>query len=573
MRYQVLMTALLFSLCLLSGHTSEKYPTDYFLSPVTGPLRLSGTFGELRSNHFHSGIDIKSRNGQIGEPILACAEGRVSRIKVSATGYGKALYIDHPNGYTTVYAHLDEFDPAIEAYVDSHQYANAAFEVDLFPGPGELKVSRGQVIGTMGLTGSTFGPHLHFEMRDTRTEKPVNPLFFGLEVADDEPPRIHELKIYSLNNRLVAGDELKPRIGRIGTNYHLHGDTLEVGHDKIGLGLKTYDLMSAVPNMNGVYAIRMLRDSQLSYSFRMETFSFDETRYINAHLDYAEQVSQRSYFNRLYLMPGNQLSAYEHEKGSGLIAVPDSGTTEILIQVEDFAGNETSLRFWIKKGATKEEQVSPSYTYLLPYDEQSLIDTAGIRLFFPKGSLYEDLYLRYSATTDPSDGLYSAVHHVHDFKTPVHTDFQISIRPSGLPEDRRHQAFIAYCDHRNRTYNCGGEWQDGMLTTNAGKLGDYSIMVDDRPPVLTPHRFSSNLEGRPGFSFKVVDNVRSTKDVEGLRYRGRVDGEWILLEYDAKNDLLSHTFTDRTGTGTHELILEVWDAVGNLATWTQSFTR
>lgn len=571
MRIQGVIVFLLL-LCVLSGHAPEKYPTNYFLAPVTGTMRLSGTFGELRSNHFHSGIDIKSRDGQTGEPVLACAAGRVSRIKVSASGYGKALYIDHPNGYTTVYAHLDRFFPEIEAYVATRQYDLQTFEVDLSPSPGEFLVEQGQTIGTMGLTGSTFGPHLHFEIRDTRTEKPVNPLFFGLKVADREPPRIHELKVYGLNDRLVTLSEQKPAIGRIGTDYHLKGDTLTVGYSKVGLGLKTYDLMSAVRNMNGVYAIRMLQDSVLSYSFRMETFSFEETRYINAHLDYAEQVAERSYFNRLYLLPGNQLSAYEHQRGDGLLIVPESGVSEIVIQVEDFAGNDTELRFWIKRGP-QETLAVPEYTYLLPFDEESLIDTAGIRLYFPKGVLYEDLYLQYSVSTDPSDGLYSAVHHIHDFKTPVHASFEVAVEPVGLPDDLRHQAFIAYCDHRNRLYNCGGEWADGKLKARVRTLGDYSIMVDDRPPTLTPHRLRSDMRGMAGFSFKVTDNVRPAKGVEGLRYEARVDGQWILLEYDEKNDLLTHQFDNRIGPGQHELILEVRDAVGNLASWTQSFTR
>ena len=558
-------------LFLLAGHTPEKYPTDYFLAPVTGIMRLSGTFGELRSNHFHSGIDIKSRDGQIGEPVLACAAGRVSRIKVSASGYGKALYIDHPNGYTTVYAHLDDFYPEIEAYVMQQQYTRESFEVDLTPQPGTFLVSKGQTIGTMGLTGSTFGPHLHFEIRDTRSEKPVNPLLFGLQVADNEPPRIHELKVYGLNDRLVTLAEKKPAIGRVGNDYHLRGDTLLAGFPIVGLGLKTYDLMSAVRNMNGVYSIKMFQDDQLSYSFRMETFSFDESRYINAHLDYAEQVSERSYFNRLYLLPGNGLSAYEHEPGSGLISVPDSGTSEIVIVVEDFAGNDTQLRFWIKRGPEETPELPP-HTYLLPYDEPSLIDTAGLLLRFPKGVFYEDLYLRYSASRDPSDGLYSAVHHIHNFKTPVHSPFEISIEPVNLPDDLRHQAFVAYCDHRNRLYYCGGEWENGRLKANVMALGDYSIMIDDRPPVLTPHQFRSNMRGLSRLSFKVKDNLNPARNVEGLRYQARIDGEWILLEYDAKNDLLVHEFDGRFGPGEHDFVLEVEDAVGNQAVWSQTFT-
>lgn len=566
-----LLTALLFSLFLLSGHAPDGYPTDDFRAPVAGPLRLSGTFGELRSNHFHSGIDIKSRNGRTGDPLFACADGHVSRIKIEGGGYGNALYIDHPNGFTTVYAHLERYYPELSLYIKQQQYEQQSFELDIYPERGQFPVTKGQVVGAMGVSGTSFGPHLHFEIRETDTEKAVNPLLFGLEVPDREPPRIHELKVYSLDRNLRAWATRKPHIGRVDTDYRLHGDTLQIGARQAGFGIKTYDRMSYVSNMNGVYAIRMYQDDELVYSFRMEKFAFDETRYINAHLDYAEQVSARSYFNRLYLLPGNELSAYEEAKDRGVITLEENQTSEIRMVVEDFAGNDTEMRFWVKRKEVKPVD-GPVHTYLLPWDEESLIETPSLQLYFPKGTLYENLYMQYQASTELSDGVYSAVHHVHDYKTPVHQYYDIAIRPLALPEEKRDQAFIAYCDQRNRVYNCGGVWKDGMLHAQVRDLGDFSIMVDERPPSIKPVRFQSNMRGQSRMVFEVRDNYRTARNVDGLRYRARLNGEWILMEYDKKNHRLTHYFDGRFDPGQYELVLEVWDVVGNRSVWQRSFS-
>ena len=199
---------LLFSLFLIviiafsfteSGKRS--YPQNYFRSPVDHHIKLSGTFGELRPNHLHAGIDIKAKNGKIGQPLYATADGYVSRIKVQSGGYGNVLYINHPNGYTSVYAHLHEFPKAIAKYVKEFQYRRQSFEVEIFPEAERFRFKQGEVVGKLGLSGRSFGPHLHFEIRDTKTEKPINPLLFGIQVADNIAPKLHKLKAYFLNDK------------------------------------------------------------------------------------------------------------------------------------------------------------------------------------------------------------------------------------------------------------------------------------------------------------------------------------------------------------------------------------
>ncbi|MFK8101805.1 MAG: M23 family metallopeptidase [Saprospiraceae bacterium] len=551
----------------------KNYPQDYFRSPVTHSIKLSGTFGELRPNHFHAGIDIKSRNGKTGEPILAIAEGYVSRVKVAAGGYGKVIYVDHPNGYTSVYAHLDRFSKALENYVKTAQYKAQTYELELFPKPGEFSLDKGEELGKLGLSGRSYGPHLHFEIRDTKTEKPINPLLFGIQVTDNRPPKLHELKIYSLNDKRVTQATKTLKLIKLKNNrYKIKGDTMSIGAWRAGFGLKTYDHFAGVANWNGVYSVAMYQDDQLIYDFEMETFAFDETRYINAHLDYEEQVTKKSYFNRCYALPGNKLSIYPNQLGNGVIDLHQHQTSKITLKAKDYDGNTASLEFWVKRKEISTPK-SKTYNYILPYQEENMIETSSLYLFFPKNSLYEPLYLQYQASAEKSNDVYSSVHHIHDYKMPVHRYFDIGIQPVGLPDSLRGKAFIAYCGKNNKVKNCGGTWKDGRLMAKVRDFGDYSIMVDKKAPRIIPKRFKKDMRGFSKMSFAIKENYSVARNLDEFSYTATVDGQWILFSYDAKKDLLTHRFDGRIGKGKHVLRLEVQDHQGNRSVFERPFTR
>ena len=312
----LVISGLFFLLSFTYDSATRDYPQNYFRSPINTPIKLSGTFGELRSNHLHAGIDIKAHNGKSGQPILAVAEGYISRIKVQSGGYGNVLYINHPNGYTSVYAHLSNFPKEVAAYVAAEQKRKKTFEIECYPSKEKFKIAKGEKLGKMGTSGRSFVPHLHFEIRDTRTSKPINPLLFGLKAKDNLRPKLHELKVYALNDKLETLSTKTIKVKKGGKGYRISGDTLLVGAWRIGVGLKAYDNMSLAPNWNGVYSVSMSADDQPTYGFTMETFAFNESRYINAHLDYEEQVSDKSYVNRFYALPGNRLSIYDEKRNS-----------------------------------------------------------------------------------------------------------------------------------------------------------------------------------------------------------------------------------------------------------------
>ena len=380
----IVATIFLFSFNTYSTYEADKeYPQNYFRSPVSGTIRLSGTFGELRPNHLHAGIDIKAREGKIGQSLYAAADGYVSRIKMQSGGYGKVLYIDHPNGYTTVYAHMHEFDREVEEYVKRMQTEKESFAVELFPKPNQFVFKKGDKVGKLGMSGRSFGPHLHFEIRDTKTEKPINPLLFGINVTDNIPPRIHQLKIYNLNDKRETQKTKTIDLLKNGKKYSVRKDTLTIGAWRIGLALKTYDNQNGASNWNGIYSLEMFQDDQPIYDFKMETFSFDETRYINAHLDYEEQVVKKSYFNRCYELPGNELSIYGTQSDAGMITLNEGKASKIKMVIKDIAGNRSTLQFWVKRGEVKDPP-SKMFNYILPFDEDNQIETGALSLFLKK---------------------------------------------------------------------------------------------------------------------------------------------------------------------------------------------
>lgn len=549
----------------------ERYPQDYFRSPVGNTLRLSGTFGELRPNHFHAGIDIK---GAVGHALYAIADGFVSRIKVQEEGYGNVIYIDHPNGYTSVYAHLDQFSPDVEKYVKSIQYQKQSFEVEAYPETGQFQFEKGEKIGTMGVSGRSFGPHLHFEIRDTKTEKAINPLLFGLKVADSRHPRMHQLKLYGLNEtgETTFTKTISLQKGN-GANYRVSKDTVYIKSDYSGVALKVYDHMNGVTNWNGIYSLSMYVDDSIHYQFEMETLAFDESRYLNAHLDYEEQVTQKSYFNRCFVMPGNSLSIYEKVSENGRILLNRTKARKVELVAKDIEGNDARLRFWLKQSSGEKTSDSKNYTYLLPYAEESLIETSSLRIFFPKGTLYENLYLQYASADEQSDGIYSSIHHIHDYKTPVHKYYELSIRPQSIPEALRSKAFIAYCTPNNTVINCGGQWEGDLLKTKVRDLGVFYVAVDDKAPTITPHSFQRDMTRKSRMTFRIQDNFSTARNVKGLQYKGTIDGQWVLMEFDAKNDMLVHKFEEELAVGEHQLRLEVWDALGNLTVFEKDFVR
>jgi len=552
----------------------EPFPQGYFRLPVSAEgIRISGSFGELRANHFHTGLDISSNAGSAGLPILAAAAGHIHRIRVQESGYGNVLYLKHPNGYTTVYAHLDKFSPAVAKYVQNAQYKQERFEVDLYPGATVFPVKKGEQIGNMGNSGSSEGAHLHFEIRRTANQKALNPLLFGLPLQDRTPPELQDMKAYFLNEkREVLAAQALPIEQRKDGSHGLRGsDTVRLAAWRVGFGIRAFDQMTGnTQNKNGLCTLTLLADDQVAFQWRANEIDFDENRYLNAHTDYAARRRFGVWFHRCFVLPGDRLSNYTRTDNLGAIPIYKEKPVKITIRAADAHDNISTVNFWVLRDDPAPPPPLP-YQFELPHDVESRVDLDGFSMSFPKGTLYETLFFRYT-TTPAKPGMYAPVHQAHDNDVPLHRYGMLSIRAENLPEHLRPKAVVVRLGN-GRPTNCGGTWKNDMVETRVRDFGAYTIMVDTVPPTIKSVVFAADMRQKKTMSFVLNDNFGTDGNARGLHYRGTVDGKWVLFEYDRKRARLTHTFDGRIGPGEHTLRLVVTDDRGNEAVLTRNFVR
>jgi len=548
------------------------YPTTYFISPVGKNMLVSGNFAELRLNHYHSGIDLRTK-GAIGEEIYAAADGYVSRINISPWGYGNALYITHPNGYKTVYGHLNNFSETIKEYAESKQYALEQFAVNLYLGKEDLVVKQGDVIGYSGNTGRSYGPHLHFEIRETENDEPYNPFLFFTKVLDNIKPEIFTLAIYPFNDTsFVDKTNAKKIISVAGSNgkYTISNNDIEV-YGKIIFGVEAYDYLNSVGNRNAVYSIDLYVDDTLIYSHKMDKFLFSESRFINSMVDYKERITSEKRIQRSYIAPNNLLNSYTFSKDKGIFTFTDDKKHQIKYIIKDIKGNSSELKFSVKSvseisSTIKYKNIKTDYTMLMPYNVDNYYITNDLRISVYKKCLYENLYFYYSKTK--SDSKYSDIHNIHNQYTPLHSSMTISINAEKVPEKYIDKAIIARKNDDDEISNCGGKNINGFITAKSNKFGSFYILVDTVAPVIKAVNISKGVKKTSGdlISFKVTDNLSGLET-----YDGYIDNKWILFKFDGKNDLVYYECDKNITKGEHNLIFIVKDERGNQNTFSTTF--
>lgn len=540
---------------------NRTYEKGYFRSPLNIPLYLSGTFGELRNNHFHSGLDIKT-NAKEGLPVYATASGYISRVRVQTSGFGKALYITHPNGFVTVYAHLKAYNPEIARFAKKAQYSLNSFELDTLLGPGVLHVEKGELIAYSGNTGSSGGPHLHFEIRDAVTEEPINPLLFGFNIADNIKPVINQVYVYPLSpNSSVAGSRFKQRVPGRNTAVEAFGE--------VGVGIDVYDLLNGSANHCGIYSIELKSNGKRVYYSEMERYYFDQTRYINSHCDYREKESSGRWIQKSFLDYGNRLNIYKGIENRGRLRLSPGETYQIEYIVKDTYGNTSVYPFTIKtppKNPFPEIAVpDKSETSYFPFDKENLFIFPDVSLRFPPYTFYDTIKFEYSNSIAPT-GAYSVMHHIHNRYTPVHDAFELAIRPVNLPDNLRDKAII----YRHDKGSAGGTWDKEFIKTRSKNLGSYYIKVDTAAPYIKPVNIANNknMSKNSAILLKISDNLSGIKT-----YLGTIDGKWVLMDYDAKYNQLAYYFDENCPPGKHTFELTVSDNKNNIRKFRANFTR
>jgi hypothetical protein len=558
---------------------THEYPKNYFRSPVDIPIALSGNFGELRPDHFHTGIDITT-HGVEGLPVKAAADGYVSRIKISPWGYGRAIYVTHPNGFTTVYGHTSAYNDAITAYVKTNQYANESFEIELVFTPEQFPVKKGDVIAYSGNTGSSGGPHVHFEIRDTKTEEAINPLLFGMPVKDNVAPTLVTLVVCPENpSSVVNGSNGIAKFSLLksasGYTFENPKDSIVI-YGKVGFAIEAYDKETNTAGKNGVYGIKLECDKKLIYASHLERMSFDLSRYINCFIDYSEMNEHNRFYMRSFVVPNNQLQIYDSLVDDGYCYFKNDGVHKFSYSVSDAYGNSSSLNFKVYSKAKQPaytdvvRQLTP-FSMILMWDTTNTIDESTFRLETPSGAVYNNTTFTYGLT--PVKGKELSPRIFMDENIPLQKPCSLTVY-ANVRESMQSKAVISIINSKGSRSFVGGNWSGKGVTAEIKEFGTFQVVVDSLPPKITPNNFDlkgtdqASLASLEVLKFTISDNFSGIKT-----YRATIDGKWVLIQYEPKKKLIWYTFDEHCGTGNHELVLEVTDKVGNSAVYKKTFSR
>ncbi len=563
MRFFVLI--LFFTLHITAQQTN--YPQDYFGLPLEIPLDLSATFGELRHNHFHSGIDFKTEQRE-GLNVFATGDGFVSRIKISVFGYGKAIYITHPNGFTSVYGHIQKFSPKIEAYLKEQQYKKKSYEVELFPKAAELPIIKGEIIALSGNSGSSGGPHLHFEYRDTQTENTINPFYFGLNkaVADTKAAVVLQVLAYPItDSSLVNQSRLPVEISLIPQKDGSYIANPIVAKGSIGFGIDAYDIANASNNRNGLYKVETFINGQPTFEYLFDQFSFTETRYINAFIDYKRYIEKDYRIQKLFVDNSIKLSLLKKKINNGIVDVLPNLTQNYRIDITDFHGNKTQITIPITFGDKPikiKKETAETKGYFLKAKNDNNLALENVSVFIPANSLYSDCTFNFEVT--------NGVAKLHDTTLPVQSNITLTFDVSALSAEQLKGVFIAEVVGKKMNY-CVTKRKGKTLSTKIKTLGNYTITTDNIAPSikLTSLKEAEFIADQKQIVVEIKDELSGI-----TTFNGFLNNQWILMEYDFKTNRLVYDVLDNAlKIGKNDLKIIATDNVGNTTTLETFFNK
>ena len=558
MKVMILIIFLLLCSCLYSQ--TESFPQ--YPNPVKIPVYLSATFAEIRTNAFHAGVDIRTQ-GVEGKEVFAVADGYISRIGVSPFGYGKVLYITHDDGFTSVYAHLSKFNKKIGEYVKMKQYEDKSFSQNILLEEDVFPVKRGDFLGFTGNSGGSGGPHLHYEIRYTDTQEPVNPLFFGLKIKDNIKPCIKGLVIYPLENSIVNGSN-SPLY-----TYSIEDMQFEVAGN-IAFGINVFDQADGSNNKNGPYSIELFAGDKLIFSITSYKYSYSETRYVNSLIDYSYFINNKERFIRTEIDEFNKLSVYDVK--DGIVTVNQGDILKMKYVVKDYNNNVSILPFTligVESPEIEQNNILTTSSYNIFDGKSSSLNLNGFEVHIPKNAFYRDVTLGVSKIDTIQNIFSDYAYRLGSDDIPLHKKIKIRMKVAEEFVDDT-LLYVAAIDKNGKLSYLGNKYNDDFIEAQTNVLGTYLIAKDEIKPTIKPLNFKSGGTITENWSLRLeIEDKESGID----KYEMLVNGEWVLAEYDAKNNLLIYQIDNHIKKGHNTLEVIVTDMLGNKCVYSTNLQR
>ncbi len=544
---------------------SKPYPKGYFRYPLAIAPKLNANFGEMRPNHFHMGLDLFTERRE-NMPIYAAADGYVARVKIEPGGFGRAIYLNHPNGFTTLYAHMNDFMPELEQYVKGKQYEKESWMQELEIPAGKFPVKKGDFIGYSGNTGGSQGPHVHFEIRETASENCLNPLLFGFSIPDNIPPDLTRLAVYDRNQSTYEQSPAVYSLVKKGAFFQTAG-TIKVNTDKIVLALQATDRMSGVPNPNGIFSVALFEGNRQLGGFKIDNVGYDETRYLNAHIDYRTKLSGGSYLQYIFPLDGDKLTIYRNTPSERFILLKDTAVHNFRLEVRDPYGNMSEARFAFQRTSRINPPKIKAGQLMLP-DQINIYETDQIQVVIPENGIYDSIYFTHSVRAKTASTGFSAIHDVQTYQVPVHGMFTVRLKAdSMIPYPLRDRMLIRKITKTDTDVR-KANWELGWYTAAFREFGSFQLIADDIPPQIGISGVTDGASASK--ATRIVITVTDNNDAI-RNFRAELDGKWLM--FSQKGRTFTYKFDEHCLPGNHILKLSVEDEAGNATLKTIRFTR